>query len=187
MGYHTFEASNAENLEDASKRYRFVSREELLWALDLTGSERVADLGSGTGFYTDDVAPHADHVYAVDMQEAMHEFYREKGVPENTELVTSDVASLPFASDHLDAAVSTMTYHEFAGDQALSELERVLGPGGRLVIADWAAEGSGEDGPSLDERYATDDVTSGLRNAGFEIEFVATRPETLLVVGVTDE
>lgn len=187
MGYHTFDASKAENLEDASARYRFVSREELLWALELTGSERVADLGSGTGFYTDEVAPHTAHVYAVDVQEAMHEFYREKGVPENTELVTSDVDDLPFASDHLDAAVSTMTYHEFVSDQALSELERVLRPGGRLVIADWAADGSGADGPSLDERFATDEVTSGLRDAGFDIDFVATRPETLLVVGVSNE
>lgn len=121
------------------------------------------------------------------MQEAIHEFYREKGVPENTELVTWDVGDLPFASDHLDAVFSTMTCHEFAGEQARSELGRVLSPGGRLVIADWAADGTGEHGPPLDERYATADVTSGLEAAGFEIEYEATRSETLLVVGVTDE
>lgn len=186
MGHHTFDASKAAKLEDAG-RYRYISREELLWALNLTGSETIADLGSGTGFYTDTIAPYVDHVYAVDIQEAMHEYYREKGIPENTELVTSDVGDLPFMSDHLDRAVSTMTYHEFAGDQALSELARVLTPGGRLVIGDWSADGTGEDGPPLEERFTTNEVTTALRDAGFEIDFQATRPETFLVTGVYNE
>jgi SAM-dependent methyltransferase len=187
MGHHTFDASKAPKLEDAAARYRYISREELLWALDLTGFEAVADLGSGTGFYTDTIAPHVAHVYAVDIQEAMHDYYREKGVPENTERVTSGVDSLPFATGHLDRAVSTMTYHEFASDQARSELARVLTPGGRLVIGDWSADGTGEDGPPLEERFTMDEVTTALRDAGLEIDFQAARPETFLVVGIYDE
>ncbi|MFB6121486.1 MAG: class I SAM-dependent methyltransferase [Halobacteriaceae archaeon] len=183
MGHHTFDAAKAAKLEDAATRYQYLSREELLWALDPSESETVADLGSGTGFYTDAIAPHVDHVYAIDVQEAMHEYYREKGVPANTELVTSGVGSLSFAAGQLDKAVSTMTYHEFASAEARSELARVLAPGGRLVIGDWSAEGTGEAGPPLDERFTTDDVTAALRDAGFEIDFAATRPETFLVVG----
>lgn len=68
MGHHTFDATDAANLEDAGRRYRSVSREELLWALALDGTETVADLGSGTGFYTDDIAARAGHVYGVDIQ-----------------------------------------------------------------------------------------------------------------------
>ncbi|MGB9985517.1 class I SAM-dependent methyltransferase [Salarchaeum japonicum] len=187
MGHHTFDASRAAKLEDAAARYQYVSREELLWALDPSGDETVADLGSGTGFYTDLVASHVKHVYVVDVQDSMHEFYREKGVPENTALVTADIADLPFDQNHLNAAVSTMTYHEFATDQALSELARVLAPGSRLVIADWSADGTGEDGPPLDERFDVDSVTTALRDAGFNIGFRALRPETFLVVGVADE
>ncbi|MFD1635240.1 class I SAM-dependent methyltransferase (plasmid) [Haloplanus ruber] len=187
MGYHTFDAAKAKKLEDAATRYRYISREELLWALDPTASETVADLGSGTGFYTDTVAPHVDQVYAVDIQEDMHDYYRKKGVPKNTELVTSGVDNLPFKSGELDKAVSTMTYHEFASAQALSELARALASDGRLVIGDWSADGTGEDGPPLEERFTTDEVTSALRDAGFEIDFRATRPETFLLVGVYDE
>lgn len=155
MGYHTFDASKAAKLEDAAARYRHLPPDELLRALDLTGSETVADLGSGTGFYTDTIAPHVDHVYAVDIREALHDFYRDKAIPENTELVPSDVSDLPFASNHLDGAISTMTSHEFASDRVLSELARVLAPGGRLVIGDWSADGAGEDGPPLEERFTT--------------------------------
>src|SRR6056297_2575850 len=110
MGHHTFDSSRADKLEQADRRYRFLSAEELLWALEPTSTDTIVDLGSGTGFYTDDVAPHADRVYAVDIQAEMHDHYREKGVPENVELVTSGIEDLPFDDDELDGAISTMTY-----------------------------------------------------------------------------
>jgi ubiquinone/menaquinone biosynthesis C-methylase UbiE len=182
MGHHTFDAGKAATLEDAATRYRSVSREELLWGLDLTGTETVVDLGSGTGFYTDDIAPHAGRVYAVDIQDAMHDHYREKGVPANVDPVTSGIEDLPFDDGELDAAVSTMTYHEFATGDALAELARVLHSGGRLVVADWSADGTGEDGPPLDERFGEDAAATALDDAGFEVEFRATRPETFLIV-----
>ncbi|WP_430506446.1 class I SAM-dependent methyltransferase [Haloparvum sp. PAK95] len=186
MGYHTFDAAKASKLEDAARRYRYVSREELLWALDVSSTETVADFGSGTGFYTDDVAPHVESVHGVDVQPEMHERYREKGLPENVELVESDVSNLPFDDGTLDAAFSTMTYHEFASERALEEIVRVLRPTGRLVVADWSAAGDGEAGPPVDERYDADAVVTALRGVGLEVEFRASRPETFLVVGVLD-
>lgn len=182
MGYHTFDVERADTLETAGRRYRFLSAEELLWALSLSPDDTVADLGSGTGFFTDDVAPHADHVYAVDVQAEMHEYYREKGVPETVDLVTSNVSDLPLEDGAVDAAFSTMTYHEFAGDEALAEIRRVLRSGGRLVVVDWTATGTGADGPPLEERYSADEAAAALRTAGFGIEHEAVRPETFLLI-----
>ena len=186
MGHHTFDASRAENLERPERRYRFLSTEELLWAVAPSDDDTVADLGSGTGFYTDDLAPHAGHVYAVDVQEAMHDYYREKGVPEAVELVTSGVSDLPLDDGTLDAAVSTMTYHEFASDDALAEIRRVLAPGGRLVVVDWAAAGSGDPGPPIEERYAADEAAAALRESGFDVEHEAVRPETFLLIATAE-
>ncbi len=185
MGFHTFDPDKAAKLEDPG-RYRYVSRDELVAELDLSGDETVADLGSGTGFYTDDVASFGDEmgvsVYAVDMQAEMHDHYREKGVPENVALVTAAIDDLPFEDDELDAAFSTMTFHEFAGADALAEVARVLRPGGRLVVADWSANGRGEDGPSVDERYDEEKASELLTAAGFEVEFGKERPETFVSV-----
>ncbi|WP_306060785.1 class I SAM-dependent methyltransferase [Natronococcus wangiae] len=186
MGYHTFDAERADKLEEAGQRYQFISAEELLWAVSLSPDDTVADLGSGTGFFTDDVAPHAGEVYAVDVQEEMHEYYREKGVPENVVLVTSDVSDLPFDDGGVDAAFSTMTYHEFASDDVLAEVRRVLASHGRLVIVDWASTGTGEDGPPVDERYSADEATDALRDAGFTIEHEAVRPETFLLIATLE-
>ncbi|WP_115864879.1 class I SAM-dependent methyltransferase [Halorussus litoreus] len=187
MGFHTFDPATADKLEDVS-RYRYLSREELLAGLGFdTGSGSgnlgtVADLGSGTGFFTDDVAPFADEIRAVDLQAEMHELYREKGVPENVDLVTANVGDLPFDDGELDAAFSTMTFHEFAGDGALAEVARVLGADGRLVVADWTANGDGESGPPVDERYDRDGAVDLLDDAGFETVRADERPETFLVV-----
>lgn len=186
MGYHTFDASRADKLEEAGKRYRFLSAEELLWALSLSPDDTVADLGSGTGFFTDDVAPYADEVYAVDVQEEMQDYYREKGIPENVNLVTSDVSDLPFDDGGVDAAFSTMTYHEFASDDALAEVHRVLRADGRLVVVDWAATGSGEHGPPLDERFTAAEAAATLRANGFRIEHEAVRPETFYLVATVE-
>ena len=181
MGFHTFDAERAEQLERPG-RYRWVSAEELVGPLVEAGAAVVADLGSGTGFYTDDVAPHVETVYGVDVQSEMHDAYREKGAPENVELVASDVADLPFADGELDGAFSTMTYHEFASDDAMAELARVVRPGGLVVTFDWTADGAGEQGPPVDERFAADDAVAALEAAGFEVVSAATRTETFGVV-----
>lgn len=181
MGFHTFDVDRAAKLDDPS-RYRFCSREELLSLLDPDPTMVVADLGSGTGFYTDDVAPYVDTCYAVDVQSEMHDLYREHGLPETVETVTADVSDLPFDDDALDAAFSTMTYHEYASDDSLAELARVLRPGGRLVTVDWSADGEGNDGPPRDERFSLGDAVSALGDAGFTVTRAETRQETFVCV-----
>jgi ubiquinone/menaquinone biosynthesis C-methylase UbiE len=182
MGHHTFDADRAATLEDPEQRYSVLSAEELRWALDCAPTDTVVDLGSGTGFYTDDVAVDAGDVYAVDLQEAMHEFYREKGLPANVEVVTAPIDDMPFDTNSADRAFSTMTYHEFASEAAVTEIRRVIRPGGRLVVADWAAKGEGERGPPLAERYSLDEAVATLNQGGFDVEFEAARSETYLIV-----
>jgi ubiquinone/menaquinone biosynthesis C-methylase UbiE len=193
MGFHTYPVDRADALEDPG-RYRYCSREELVGMLEPTADGLVADLGSGTGFYADDVAPFVDTLYAVDVQTAMHDRYREKGVPDAVEFVTGEISSLPFDDDQLDGAYSTMTYHEFAptggddaaseegNDGALAELARVLRPDGRLVTVDWSADGAGDAGPPLEERFGLAEARRQLEAAGFTIEVACDRPETIAIV-----
>ena len=186
MGHHTFDAAQADRLE-GPERYRQVSVEELLGALALEGTETVLDVGSGTGFYTDDVAPAAGRVLAVDVQPAMHALYSEKGVPDTVSPVTAVADALPFADGGVDAAFSTMTYHEFATSEALAELARVLAPGGRLVVADWSGDGPGESGPPVAERYTPAEVREHFADIPLTLDRLDERPETFLFVATAPE
>jgi ubiquinone/menaquinone biosynthesis C-methylase UbiE len=99
----------------------------------------------------------------------MYEFHWEKRVPDTAEFIKSDVADLPLTGGALDAAFPTMTHHEFASDNAVTELARIFRSGGRLVVFDWSADADGETSPPTDERFGTDDTAKALMAAGFEV------------------
>lgn len=177
---HVFDPDAAEKLEDVI-RYRYLSRDELVAALDADDDAAVVDLGSGTGFYTRDVAATVGSVKAVDMQPAMHDHFRSAGLPDNVDVVTADIGDLPFDDSTHDAAFSTMVFHEFASEETLREIGRVLRPGARLVIADWSREGDGERGPPLDGRYAPSEAVDLLEISGYNVTDWSGRQESFLV------
>jgi ubiquinone/menaquinone biosynthesis C-methylase UbiE len=183
VGFHTFDADEAERLDEAS-RFRFCSREELLEPLLQGEHGTVVDLGSGIGFYTDEVAPFVGWVHAVDIQPEMHDHYRERGLPGNVSLTAAAADDLPFGADTLDGAFSTMTFHESTTEASMAELARVLAPGGRVVVVDWSARGRTEAGPPLDERYDAAAARAFFERAGFDVELARERSETFRVVAV---
>ena len=98
----------------------------------------VADIGSGTGFMAAGLAPLVAKVHAVDGSAAMLEVARENLAGfANVELQLADGATLPFEDGMLDAVFANMYLHHCPDPQtAISEMVRVLKPGGRLVITD---------------------------------------------------
>jgi ubiquinone/menaquinone biosynthesis C-methylase UbiE len=180
MGFHTFDADRAAKLEDDS-RYAYVSVDELLSLGNVEHADTVADLGSGTGFYTDHLARCAPAVVAIDLQAAMHKQYRTKGVPDTVRLVTATNGQLPFDAGVFGSVVSTMTFHEFATVESLREVRRVLAPDGTLGIADWSAAGIEEEGPPVTERFDAPGAVELLESAGFSIDSYDERRGTFTV------
>ena len=179
MGFHTFDPDEAGRLDDVS-RFRFCSREELLGPLPRDGT--ILDLGSGTGFYTDEIAPFVGRVLALDVQAVMHEGYRKRGIPETVWPVTADAGSLPFDQSTIDGAFSTMTFHESTTESALADLRRALAPESPFVVVDWSADGNEEAGPPRSERFDADRARELLEAAGFTVETATERSETFRVV-----
>lgn len=179
-----YERDRVERIDDPASAYRYCSGEELRTFLDPGPDWTVADLGSGTGRFTSELAPVVDRAFAVDLRSGMQAAYREKGVPTNVTPLVADFERLPLPTDSVDGAISMRTYHhEF--ETALPEVGRVLRPGGRLVIVDWSATGAGERETPVDEEYldlAT--VQSHLLEAGFRIAHAEERRETFVIVGV---
>ena len=101
------------------------------------------DLGTGTGRMAELFAQAADRVVALDKNLEMLRVARAKlqHLPAaRIELVQGDFADLPFADASFDTVLLHQVLH-FAPDPApaLAEAARVLRPGGRIAIVDFAS------------------------------------------------
>jgi SAM-dependent methyltransferase len=155
---HRFCQAHAGRLNDPRRLEEHLSEDDLVRLLDLHGDEDVADLGSGTGFYTDIVARHTSGtVYAVEVSPEMTDLYRERGVPPNVRLVEADVRELPLSAGSIDAAYSIVALHETAGDLGMDRLLLSLRTPGRVVVVDWRLEPtSWESGPPAARRISNE-------------------------------
>ena len=103
---------------------------------------RLIDIGTGTGRMLELFAGQADHAVGIDRSSEMLRLARAKlsgrGL-EHAELRQADLYALPLAGGEADLAILHHVLH-FAQtpDAAIVEAARVLGSGGRLLIADFA-------------------------------------------------
>ena len=98
----------------------------------------VGDLGCGTGQVTAALAPFVSRVVAVDSSAAMLQAARRRVQSlDNVDLRRGELEDLPIDDGRLDAATLMLVLHHVAEPaRALSEVARVLKPGGRIILVD---------------------------------------------------
>ena len=106
---------------------------------------RVVDVGTGTGFIAAGLAAQAGSVVGVDSSPAMLAVaasnVRVLGLG-NVTLVEGGVEALPLADGSVDAAVANMVLHHAPDPTAmLTEMARVVRPGGMVAVTDEVAHG----------------------------------------------
>jgi predicted methyltransferase len=119
----------------------------LLSALHIGRGATVADIGSGTGYFTWRLAQHVGpqgKVYAVDVQQSMLDLTR-TAVAEhnlaNVEYVLANDTSPRLPERSVDLAFIAYAYHEFGDPEAMmAGIRRALKPGGRVLILEYAKE-----------------------------------------------
>jgi ubiquinone/menaquinone biosynthesis C-methylase UbiE len=138
----------------------------------------VLDVGCGSGALVEFLAEHvAQEALGIDIQS--DGFHKEvasskDGTSHSAGCVKGDARSMDaFPNERFDAVVTAHAFHELSDPEtALSEIRRVLKPGGTLFIADFA---KGE--TRWDERYYTpEEVEAMLEKGGFtqiEVEKVS--------------
>lgn len=105
-------------------------------------ARRIIDIGAGAGHLATLFAPQADRVVGVDASRAMLDMARARLDPaleDRVDFRLADMYRLPFGDGAFDLAVIHQVLH-FADRPAavIAEAARLLAPGGRLVIADFA-------------------------------------------------
>jgi ubiquinone/menaquinone biosynthesis C-methylase UbiE len=134
---------HVENLEQMASTPGFLAlRDTILDRAQPRADERLLDIGAGTGLLTLAAAPRVARVDALDISPAMCRHLQGKLAllgTGNVEVHVENATHLPFADASIDVVVSNYCFHHLADAdkrRALSEIQRVLRPGGRLVFAD---------------------------------------------------
>lgn len=143
MAQHTFAGSIPENYD------RYLGpllmepyARDLARRLPATGMKDVLELAAGTGILTRhlrDRLGDETRLVATDISEGMLEIAKKKpGFNRPVEWRATDATTLPFPDNSFDAVVSQFGVMFFPDkDRAISEVYRVLRPGGRFIFNVW--------------------------------------------------
>lgn len=189
-----------------------VAREKGLTALAIQEGESVLEIGYGTGHSLVALAEAvgaAGKVSGVDISDGMktvsEKRVAEAGLADRVELMVANTPPLPFAEGSFDVVSMSFTLELFPLETipaVLSEIKRVLKPGGRLGVVCMALPKEGEKNSFLEKTYKwmhqhfphivdcqPINATGLLQDAGFSLQVddtmeIWTMPVSVLV-GIT--
>jgi ubiquinone/menaquinone biosynthesis C-methylase UbiE len=93
------------------------------------------EFGCGTGFFTPALAAKAVSVTATDLSPGMVAVARQRVSAANVTFQIEDCQRTSFADDSFDAAFLGLVVHFTEPHRTLSEMHRILKPGGMLLVA----------------------------------------------------
>jgi demethylmenaquinone methyltransferase/2-methoxy-6-polyprenyl-1,4-benzoquinol methylase len=104
----------------------------------------ILDVATGTGdFAFEAMALNPDKITGVDISEGMLDVGKKKvktaGLSEKIELLYGDSENLPFKDNSFDAVIVAFGVRNFENlDKGLSEIQRVIKPGGHIVVLEFS-------------------------------------------------
>ncbi len=169
-------------------RARWQKPDDVVAALHLTGSETLADVGAGSGYFTFRFARALPRgkVIATDIDPEMVRHVHHKVMSEgiaNVRAVLADPAD-PTVDATADVVFVCDVLHHVQGREAwLARLSSEMRPGARLVVVEFK-EGKLPEGPPEGAKIPRAKLTAMLRDAGFVLrsEDAKLLPYQLLLV-----
>lgn len=101
----------------------------------VTADSRVADIGSGTGIFTMQIQPFADTVFAVEPNEDMRRNADAiLGKYSNIISINGSAENTGLPSNSVDCITAAQAFHWFERDAFKRECQRILKPGGNVLL-----------------------------------------------------
>jgi ubiquinone/menaquinone biosynthesis C-methylase UbiE len=150
--------------------------DEIVAAMELEAGQTVADIGSGSGYFTRRLAravgPEGT-VFGVEIQpemiEIMMRLAEDEGI-ENITPVLGEANDPKLPEESVDWILLVDTYHEFQEPEAmLAAMRRALKPEGRVALIEYRLEGDSARHIKLDHRMSVKQVLAEWNPAGYEL------------------
>jgi ubiquinone/menaquinone biosynthesis C-methylase UbiE len=161
---------------DRPQRDKEERPELLMNALQIRPGATVADIGSGTGYFTwrlaEQVGPKGK-VYAVDVQQEMLDLTKAavaKHKVSNVEYVLATDSSPRLPERSVDLVFIAYAYHEFGDpDAMMAAIKRALKPGGRVLVLEYAKESKIAPASPI-HKMSFEEIRSEIEPMGFVID-----------------
>ena len=161
------------------KRQTWQDPKFVIEALGNLNDLTIADIGSGTGYFTFQMAVPAKKVIAIDIEQRFLNYIEDRksemydrflAEKIETRLTTPNSPSLKESEVDVVLIVNTIAYIKDR-DQYLQVLKKGMNNNGRVVIVDYK-EGKMPVGPNEDSKVSVAKISSELQEAGFIIDKV---------------
>ena len=157
--------------------FQLVDLAKLIKALNLKPDMVMVDMGCGRGFYSLAMAEHigpAGIIWAVDLwDEGIRELKEDaaaKGLTQIRPVLADAGERLPLDDRQADICFMATVFHDLVHDKthdgALSEIKRVLKPGGRLAIVEYNKV-DGPPGPPAHVKLSPNELDGFITPLGF--------------------
>jgi ArsR family transcriptional regulator len=182
---HRYFAANADEWDTIRALHVAEDRVEaaVLKALDGRHFRNLLDLGTGTGRMLDLLAPYCDRAVGIDASPNMLAVARanlDRAGIANAQVRLGDIYNLPLPRDAFDVVTIHQVLHYLdEPERALAEAARVLRPGGRMLIVDFAPhelEFLREEHAHRRLGFAEEQVRQWIEARGLELERVVDLP-----------
>jgi predicted methyltransferase len=157
---------------DDPKRDAWQKPHEVIQALKLKPDAVIADIGSGTGYFSARFANMAPRgrVYGIDTEPDMVKYLADRAKREGLKNITAVQAKPgdPRLPEKADLVILVDVYHHVQNrEQYFRQLQNSLKPGGRLAVIDFRMDSP--DGPPKAARLAPEQVKAELQRAGYQL------------------
>lgn len=165
---------------------------------DIRGDETVVDIGAGTGAVTLGLAPHVDHIYALDISDGMLSEACEKATERGIETVDFGYgtfrepdAKLDVPVGDVDLVVSNFAMHHLSDEEkadAVESIRSLLAGDGRFVLGDviiFEEEDVSVEhyDPDVDDPSTVEYLVDIFESHGFSVETERVGPMAGVVAG----
>jgi len=146
--------------------------DRVIAALALKPGSSVADVGSGTGYFSVRLAKSAAHpkVFGSDIEPAMVDYLKKRAAKEglNNIVAVQASATSPNLPEPVDVVLIVDTYHHIGNRVAyFRALRQSLKPGGHVAIVDFKPDSP--EGPPKEFRFPPEQFKREMANAGYQL------------------
>jgi len=167
---HIFDPKKLKKLE-SKERYETIKPKEMLEDAGLNVGDTVLDFGIGTGFFALpalEIIGKNGKLFGTDISKDMLEYTGERTEKfSNVELILCDGNNIPVKENSVNLAIMAFVLHELPNkEKVLSQIRKILKPGGKLLIVEWNTVNF-EKGPPKNDRISIKEASEILKKEGF--------------------